>query len=215
MELQVENVSVRIKDKTVLENVSLQASSGRTLALVGASGSGKTTLLNVLGQLQQVSSGTVKVAGRNASQWKDGPRRKFWRDHAAFIFQDYGLIDEENIDYNVALSQLSLFGSNRTKKNAIDQTLEQVGLAGRGGDRVSTLSGGEKQRVGFARAIFKSADVILADEPTASLDATNRRMVTDLLRQEAQRGATVIVATHDLDLAAACDASIEIGGHSF
>lgn len=215
MELQVENVSVRIKDRTVLENVSLQAPSGRTLALVGASGSGKTTLLNVLGQLQQVSSGTVKVAGRNASQWKDGPRRKFWRDHAAFIFQDYGLIDEENIDYNVALSQLSLFGSNRTKKNAIDQTLEQVGLAGRGGDRVSTLSGGEKQRVGFARAIFKSADVILADEPTASLDATNRRMVTDLLRQEARRGATVIVATHDLDLAAACDASIEIGGHSF
>lgn len=214
MELQIENVTVRIKDRTILENISLQAAAGQTLALVGASGSGKTTLLNVLGQLQQVSAGRVQVAGRDASQWKDGPRRKFWRDHAAFIFQDYGLIDEENVAYNVALSQLSIFGSNRDKKRLIEQTLEQVGLAGRGEDRVSTLSGGEKQRVGFARAIFKSADVILADEPTASLDATNRRMVTDLLRQEAARGATVVVATHDLELAAACDASIEVGSRA-
>lgn len=208
MDLQTENVTVRIKDKVVLDNINVHAPAGQILALVGPSGSGKTTLLNVLGQLQHVSSGAVQVGGQDAAKWKDSRRRKFWHDHAAFIFQDYGLIEEESIAYNVALSKVSLFGSIRDKKKAIEQTLEQVGLPGRGADRVSTLSGGEKQRVGFARAIFKAADVILADEPTASLDTRNREIVADMLRKEATRGATVIIATHDLELAATCDSQL-------
>jgi putative ABC transport system ATP-binding protein len=107
--------------------------------------------------------------------------------HAAFVFQDYGLIDDESVAYNVALSKLSLFGSPRKQVAAVEKALERVALGGRALEKCSRLSGGERQRVGLARAIFQRADVILADEPTASLDQGNRELVAGFLKAEATR----------------------------
>lgn len=155
--------------------------------------------------------GRVLVGDQDATRWDDRRRRKFWQQHAAFVFQDYGLIDEESVEYNVALSQISLFGLRKRQKSRIEIALDRVGLTGRGGEKVSTLSGGEKQRVGLARAMFKSADVIFADEPTASLDLFNRNLVTGFLQEEAARGATVVIATHDEALMNACDLKLRLG----
>lgn len=211
MDIKAENISVTIDGKSVLAGQDIHAMPGKTLALVGPSGSGKTTLLNVLGLLRRVEGGRVLVGGKDATSWDDRRRRRFWQQHAAFVFQDYGLIDEESVEYNVALSQISLFGIQRRQKDAVESALDSVGLGGRAGEKVSTLSGGEKQRVGLARAMFRSADVIFADEPTASLDLNNRNLVTGFLQEEARRGATVVIATHDEALMGACDVKLLLG----
>ena len=211
MEITAENVTVAIAGKNILSKRSLIATPGQTLALVGPSGCGKTTLLNVLGLLHRPNGGRVLMGGQDTSRWDDRQRRRFWQRHTAFVFQDYGLIDEETVAYNVALSQISLLGLSKRQKSRIEDALGRVGLDGRGKAKVSTLSGGEKQRVGLARAMFKSADLIFADEPTASLDLNNRNLVTGFLQEEAARGAAVIIATHDEALTNACDLTLRLG----
>ncbi|MFK4297424.1 putative ABC transport system ATP-binding protein [Arthrobacter sp. GAS37] len=211
MDIKAENITVTIEGKDVLKGQSVHATPGETLAFVGPSGCGKTTLLNVLGLLRRVDGGQVHVGGRDATRWDDRRRRRFWQQHAAFVFQDYGLIDEESVEYNVALSQMPIFGLVKRHRAGIESALDRVGLVGRSGEKVSTLSGGEKQRVGLARAMFRSADVIFADEPTASLDLDNRNLVTLFLQEEAARGAAVIIATHDEALIKACDVSLRLG----
>jgi putative ABC transport system ATP-binding protein len=212
VEITAQNVNVKIDGQQVLHDESVCAKPGRTLALVGPSGSGKTTLLNVLSLLRRVDGGTVLVGGQDATAWDDRRRRRFWQEHAAFVFQDYGLIDEESVAYNVALSKLPLFAQRASRIAGVRDALERVGLDGRSAHKVSTLSGGEKQRVGLARAMFRSADVIFADEPTASLDRSNRSLVTNFLLEEAARGVAVIVATHDEVLMAACDQRLNLEG---
>ncbi|GAB3566234.1 ABC transporter ATP-binding protein [Arthrobacter alkaliphilus] len=211
MEISAENITITIDGHDVLARQSVSAVPGTTLALTGPSGSGKTTLLNTLGLLRRVNSGRVLVGGNDATHWNDRHRRRFWQQHAAFVFQDYGLIDEESIAVNVALSKLPVFGRLSSQRAGVEKVLERVGLGGRSDHKVSTLSGGEKQRVGLARAMFRSADVILADEPTASLDLENRNLVTGFLLEEAARGATVVIATHDEALIAACDQRVSVG----
>lgn len=211
MTIEAVGVSLRKNGKILMPEVSITCLPGTTLAIVGPSGSGKTTLLNCLGLLQRVTDGSIHVDGEDATRWNDGKRRTFWRDKAVFIFQDYGLIEDETVAYNVTMSDPSAFSRKRKMDPRVAKTLSTVGLEGRGGDLVSGLSGGEKQRVGLARAVHKQAKYIFADEPTASLDEENRLMVADLLQSEARRGASVIIATHDDALMEACDTQLNIG----
>lgn len=205
MTITADRITVSAGGREILPPTSLSLAPGTSLALVGPSGSGKTTLLNALGMLVRVDSGRIELDGVAATAWKDARRRRFWHDQAAFIFQDYGLIDEESAAFNVVLSNPPLRPRSALRNRAALDALAAVGLAGREGERVSALSGGEKQRVGLARAIYKRARYIFADEPTASLDEANRERVTGLLLGERERGAAVLIATHDLELAKLCD----------
>lgn len=211
MSVETEDVSVSIDGRLVLSPTSFEASAGSMTSIVGPSGSGKTTLLNVLGLLVRPTSGRVIADGAVTNDWNDARRRKFWRESAAFVFQDYGLIDEESVAYNVTMSNPPLFPRRAPAVPGVQDALARVDLAERSVERVSTLSGGEKQRVGIARAMFKRAAYIFVDEPTASLDLANREMVTGLLRAEANRGAAVIIATHDMTLAESCDRTLALG----
>lgn len=212
MHLTTHDAGVRIAGTPILDGVSVAVRPGAICALAGPSGSGKTTLLHVLGMLRRVDSGSVSVDGVEVTTWGDRARVRFWQRHAAFIFQDYGLIDEETIAYNVTLRRRFLPSRSRREHAAVSDVLQLVGLGGRHGELAASLSGGERQRVGIARAMHRSADVILADEPTASLDRTNRLLVTDFLRGAADRGATVVVATHDEDLIRESDAIVMLEG---
>lgn len=209
MELDLSHVSVKVGEKTVLAQLDLTCRPGEVTGLVGVSGAGKTTALHCLGLLVAPDEGEVKVDGVEATKWTDRQRRAFWRDHAAFIFQDYGLVDDETVGYNVGIGQRAGRRGSLGRQR-IAAALEAVGLEGRGTEIVSRLSGGEKQRVGLARAVAKEAMCIFADEPTASLDAQNRAMVIRLLRERAQAGATVVLATHDEQAMAACDNLIQL-----
>jgi len=181
---------------------------------VGPSGCGKTTLLHCLGLLLRPDAGSIRIDGRATRDWGSGRVRRFWRDHAAFVLQEYGIVDDESVAYNVTMTA-SLF-TNRVlgDRARLEDALRRTRLSGRDGERAAHLSGGEKRRLAVARAIYKDAAVILVDEPTASLDADNRQRVIELLVERARAGCTVIAATHDEEMMAACGVLHEVGARS-
>ena len=173
MIIEAHDVGVTIDHRQIIHGESVLCAPGEMTALIGPSGSGKTTLLH-----------------------RD--RRAFWRDHAAFVLQDYGIIDDEPVSFNVTMRRTRGF------EKKLQAALEHVGLAGRDTELASHLSGGEKQRLALARAVYRDARILFVDEPTASLDAINRQLVVGLFAGFARRGATVIVSTHDDEMIAAC-----------
>ncbi|MEV8373535.1 ABC transporter ATP-binding protein [Kribbella sp. NPDC056861] len=205
MKIEAEAVSVVIDGRPIVHQASLVFEPGTMTALVGPSGCGKTTLLHCLGLLQQPTSGRVLVDGVDTTDWKAGQRRRFWKDSGAFVLQDYGVMEEESVAFNVVMKS-SIFGSRVLgNQTALNEALDLTGLTGRNNELSSHLSGGEKQRLSIARAIYKNAKAVFVDEPTASLDEANRTRVISLFRALAGRGCTVIVATHDDEMMAACD----------
>ncbi|MBU8684141.1 ATP-binding cassette domain-containing protein [Bacillus haynesii] len=214
MLIEAQGISVAIGGRTVLDGETVQCPPGVMTALVGPSGCGKTTLLHCLGLLLPVNQGRILIDGHDVTSYGTAARRRFWRDHAAFILQDYGIMDEESVAFNVTM-QASILGRRVTgNQERLAQVLEQTGLQGREGELASHLSGGEKQRLALARAIYKDAAFLFVDEPTASLDSTNRRKVIDLFVDFAARGRTVIVSTHDSEMINACGARHEVGTNS-
>jgi ABC-type lipoprotein export system ATPase subunit len=208
MAIIAQSVTYSIGDREILHGVSAVCETGKLIALSGPSGCGKTTFLGILGLLTVPTSGTVSIG--HEKKWNARRRRIFWRDEAAFIWQDYGIIEEETVAYNVTLHRHLTV----EQKDRLARLLKQVGLVERSSQKAAVLSGGEQQRVGIARALWKNARYIFADEPTASLDASNRRKVYDLLRSAADRGACVITATHDVDLIALADTKVDLSPSS-
>ncbi|MCU9602662.1 ATP-binding cassette domain-containing protein [Pallidibacillus thermolactis] len=210
MKVEAQEISLSIGGKKVLNRESICCLPGKMSALVGPSGCGKTTLLNCLGLLLPVDEGSIFIDGNNVTKFNAASRRKFWRDYAAFILQDYGIMDEETVAFNVTMES-SVFGRIKGNRERLTQVLKQTGLQGREEELAGHLSGGEKQRLALARAIYKDAKILFVDEPTASLDADNRKMVIDLFTEFASRGRTVIVSTHDQEMIEACDVLHEVG----
>ncbi|GIO28196.1 ABC transporter ATP-binding protein [Ornithinibacillus bavariensis] len=211
MLIEAQDITVAIGGRLVLDGESVHCKPGTITALVGASGSGKTTLLHSLGLLLPVNKGSIRINGNDVTRYSTTARRRFWRDHAAFVLQDYGIMDEESVAFNVTM-QASIIGRRVSgNKEQLIQSLEETGLTGRENELAGHLSGGEKQRLALARAIYKDADVLFVDEPTASLDAGNRRMVIKLLTDFALRGQTVIVSTHDSEMIDACNVLHQVG----
>ncbi|MGL4761662.1 MAG: ABC transporter ATP-binding protein [Sarcina sp.] len=204
MEIKADNIGVEINKKIIFSNMSFEMHTGEMIAIVGASGCGKTTLLNCLGLIKSVSKGYVLINGNNTSKWKENKKTEFWHNEASFIYQDYGIIEDESIEYNITLNK------SRKTNDKVGMILKKVGLAGREKELAVVLSGGEKQRIGIARAIFKNATIIYADEPTASLDIKNRQLVMELLHECAKQGTIVVIATHDENLVNECDKIIEM-----
>ncbi|RJT91887.1 ATP-binding cassette domain-containing protein [Cryobacterium melibiosiphilum] len=180
------------------------------LALAGPSGSGKTTLLNCIGLLERVDAGTITYGTRDATRPRRGLRRRLYRDSIGFLFQDSGLVDSWTVYDNVAIALGHQRLSRRNKQQQVENALERMGMGGNSGDRVHTLSGGEQQRVGLARLLLKNAQIVLADEPTASLDHGNSEMVIGALRDLADGGAAVVISTHDDRIIEASDGVVRL-----
>lgn len=181
-----------------LRGVDFAVAPGELVLLSGPSGSGKTTLLSLIGGLLRPTTGSVRLLGRDVTGWDDTALAAFRARHVGFVFQAFNLLRSLSAGENVA-SMLELRGAPRAAalREARD-LLAEVGLGGRFDAMPSDLSGGERQRVAVARALGGSPELILADEPTASLDAKSGRAVAELLlRLSRERGRTVIVVTHD------------------
>lgn len=205
MNIAAEDLSVVIDGRVVVHQASLVCLPGTMTALVGPSGSGKTTLLHCLGLLQSPTSGRVLVDGVDTTGWSSRQRRQFWSARGAFVLQDYGVMEEESVAFNVTM-KASVFGSRVLgDQDRLRSALGQTGLLARGGELAAHLSGGEKQRLSVARAIYKNARVIFVDEPTASLDEGNRARVIELFALLARQGCVVVTATHDAEMMNACD----------
>jgi len=185
----------------VLEHVSFEAKEGELIALVGPSGSGKSTLLQLLGLLQTPSGGRIQFDDRLLQDTSDEQRRRMRLLEIGFIFQESHLVP-----FLTAAEQLELVAEEAGHDIDAAAHLETFGLRDRADHLPQALSGGERQRVAIARALVNDPRLVLADEPTASLDYANARQVMDLLRQQAhEHGKTVIVITHDERLLSYCD----------
>lgn len=202
--IRAEKLCLRIKEKTIFENMSFYIEKPQMVAITGVSGSGKTSLLNCMGLIKDVSSGKIYINNKDCTCLQEKDKISFWENTATFIFQDYGIIDEESVLYNIT------FSNKKSNQNKAKAYLEKVGLKEKANNIASTLSGGEKQKLGIARALYKKAKIIFADEPTASLDEKNRNIIINLLRECVNNGILVVVATHDDRLSQSCDKIISM-----
>ncbi|MFJ7419693.1 ABC transporter ATP-binding protein [Streptomyces uncialis] len=207
----IEKLSKSYGARTVWSGVDLTVHGGRMLALTGPSGSGKSTLLNCLGLLDTPTSGAVRHEGQDITRF--GPRRArlFRRDVLGYLFQDYALIENATVGANLEVVAGPGRRARAAARAAVPEALERVGLAGRAGERVARLSGGEQQRVALARLMVKRPSLVLADEPTGALDQENTTTVVKILRELADEGRAVVVATHDDYVRDACDTVFRLG----
>ena len=199
--VELKHISKSYNNHKVIKDFSLQIERGDYISITGASGKGKTTLLNIIGMLDKPDSGEVLIFNNRNPEFMSAQARKIRRCYMSYLFQNYGLIDSNTVEENLYL--VTKFGgkSKQSQKRRIDNVLKQVGLEEYGDRKVFTLSGGEQQRVALAKIMLKSPDLILADEPTGSLDIANRDYVLHVLNKMNENGKTIVVVTHDPEVA--------------
>ena len=208
--IKLENVTKTIGKKVILENLSLKINQGDLVAIVGKSGSGKSTLLNLLGLIDGDYSGHYEIFGQQNVPVNSVKSQAIIREHISYLFQNFALIDTETVEYNLMLALKYVKLSKKDKVKKIEEILERVGLPSTLHQKVSELSGGEQQRIAVARAILKPSQLLLADEPTGSLDPENRDLVLNFLFDMNKEGKTVIIVTHDAYVAQQCHRVIEL-----
>lgn len=207
--IQLKNITKHYDTKTIFDHFNITIEDNELVAIVGNSGSGKSTLLNIIGLLEEIEEGEIIINHQLISNKKDA--LLLMRYDIGYMFQNNALVDDytvkENLDIVLKYSRLN----KKEKLNAIKQVLSTVGLEGYENRKVYSLSGGEAQRIAFCKLLLKKPKIVLCDEPTGSLDATNTKMMMDLLLEyHHSSGATVVIVTHDLDIAKLCERVIHI-----
>ncbi|MGJ7524239.1 macrolide ABC transporter ATP-binding protein/permease MacB [Variovorax sp. GB1P17] len=194
----------------VLKDVDLDIGNGEMLAIVGASGSGKSTLMNILGCLDRPSTGTYTVSGKDVGTLDSDALAELRREHFGFIFQRYHLMQHLTATGNVEVPAVYAGTDGEARETRARQLLARLGLGDRTEHRPSQLSGGQQQRVSIARALMNGGQVILADEPTGALDSKSGQEVIAILRELHAQGHTIIIVTHDMQVASCTERIIEI-----
>ncbi|EIJ47233.1 antimicrobial peptide ABC transporter ATPase [Herbaspirillum sp. GW103] len=195
---------------TVLNDINLDIAAGEMVAIVGASGSGKSTLMNILGCLDKPSAGSYLVAGRETGKLEPDELAQLRREHFGFIFQRYHLLSDLDATANVEVPAVYAGQEPAQRRQRAAQLLARLGLAERGHHKPGQLSGGQQQRVSIARALMNGGDVILADEPTGALDSHSGHEVMNILKELHAEGHTIIIVTHDMQVAGNAQRIIEI-----
>lgn len=212
--LQLHDISRRFQagdqNVTVLKEINLSIAQGEMVAIVGASGSGKSTLMNILGCLDRPSEGDYQVAGRSTARLDRDSLAELRREHFGFIFQRYHLLGDLSAQGNVEVPAVYAGHSRSARQQRAADLLQRLGLAQRLNYRPSQLSGGQQQRVSIARALMNGGEVILADEPTGALDSHSGQEVMSILKDLHARGHTVVIVTHDMQVAEHAQRIIEL-----
>lgn len=196
--ISLKRISKSFGDNTILDNVNVEINQGQFVVIYGQSGGGKSTLLNIIGLIDNDFEGVITVMGKNNPKLNSKETQNLLRNHISYLFQNYGLIDNETVMQN-----LDILFTRKVSKNdkalTSKQALKKVGLDESYLNRkVFTLSGGEQQRIALAKVIIKDSDIIICDEPTGSLDEENKFNIIDILKQMAEK--TIIIVSHDQEL---------------
>ena len=188
--IKITNLNKCYGEKTLFQNLNISIADGEFVVFAGKSGCGKTTLLNIIGGLEKPDSGYVLVNGIDIYKRKN--QRNYFKNTVGFLFQNFALVENKTVKENLRLVRKE----SRTQVT-IEEALQSVGLEDKLNHKIYTLSGGEQQRIALARLMIKRCSIILADEPTGSLDRENTDIVLEILEKNHQQGKTIIVVTHD------------------
>ncbi|WP_329904961.1 ABC transporter ATP-binding protein [Porphyromonas pogonae] len=183
-------------ETVALDGVSLHVKQGEFIAIMGPSGCGKSTLLNIMGLLDNPTSGIYMLDGQEVGNLKEKDRTGVRKGKIGFVFQSFNLIDEMTVEENVELPLIYLGVKSQERKERVEAALRKMNISHRSGHFPNQLSGGQQQRVAIARAVVANPKLILADEPTGNLDSKNGAEVMDLLTQLNAEGATIVMVTH-------------------
>ena len=209
--IEVRDIWKSFSGLEVLKGVNLKVEKGEIVAIIGKSGAGKTTLLQIIGTLDRPTKGQVLIDGTDVFGMKDKELAAFRNKHIGFIFQFHQLLPEFTAIENVCIPAMIAREKEAEYRPRAERLLRELGLGDRMGHKPNELSGGEKQRVAAARALMMSPDIILADEPTGSLDEKNKKELSELLlKLRKEYGQTILLVTHDKELAGIADRIIEI-----
>lgn len=191
--ITIEKLSKSFDDKTLFSNFNLVIETGDFVIFSGPSGCGKTTLLNMIGAIENIDEGSILIDDLDIRNKKN--HLQYFRTKVGFLFQNFALVDNKTVKEN-----LGLIRKGSKTDLSITEALKTVGLEDKLNKKVYTLSGGEQQRVALARLMLKKCDIILADEPTGSLDKDNAEIVLNILKKLNQAGKTIILVTHDEEI---------------
>lgn len=214
MNIEIKNVGKVFRTDSVqtlaLNNVSLRVADGDFVAIMGPSGCGKSTLLNILGLLDNPTTGEYFLDGKEVAHLKESQRTEYRKGRIGFVFQSFNLIEGMNIRDNIMLPLNSMGLSKEEKNRRVEEVMRRMGISHRSRHLPSQLSGGQQQRAAIARAIVAKPGLILADEPTGNLDSKNGAEVIELLSELHREGSTIIMVTHSQKDAAAADYIINL-----
>ncbi|MBR5477614.1 MAG: ABC transporter ATP-binding protein [Bacteroidaceae bacterium] len=200
MKLKTENLEkvfrTELVETVALNGVSIDVNDGEFVAVMGPSGCGKSTLLNILGLLDNPTSGSYRIDGVEVAQLKERERTLYRRGKIGFIFQSFNLIEEMTVEENIALPLTYLDYSSAERKKLVEEVMISLNIAHRAKHFPNQLSGGQQQRVAIARAVVTKPGLILADEPTGNLDSKNGRDVMTTLKALNDAGTTIVMVTH-------------------
>lgn len=214
MNIEIKNVGKVFRTDSVqtlaLNNVSLRVADGEFVAVMGPSGCGKSTLLNILGLLDNPTTGEYFLDGKEVAHLKESQRTEYRKGRIGFVFQSFNLIEGMNIRDNIMLPLNSMRLSKEEKNHRVEEVMRRMGISHRSRHLPSQLSGGQQQRAAIARAIVAKPGLILADEPTGNLDSKNGAEVIELLSELHREGSTIIMVTHSQKDAAAADYIINL-----
>lgn len=208
--LSVRSLKKTFEKKLILNDISLDIEQGEFICIYGKSGCGKSTLLNIIGLLESFDSGTIEMFGKDINNLFGYQKRNLIRTKIGYLFQNYALIDTETVLYNLMISMKYTKYTKSEKIKKISESLSAVNLSGYENKPVYKLSGGEQQRVAVARLMLKPSEIILADEPTGSLDSENRDEIISLLKRLNNDGKTIIIVSHDEHVVKHADRAVKI-----
>lgn len=209
--LELKGISKSYGNRTLFENFDLTIYENEMVCIAGASGSGKSTLLNIIGMFEKQDSGEVEFFGSPLPKADSKVGRKLMHDHILYLFQNFALVENESVDYNLEIPMIDSGKSKKEKQKAKIDALSRVGLKVPLDEKIFHLSGGEQQRVAIARGFLKEFDLLLADEPTGSLDEKNRDEIMNILQEFQKAGKTIIIVSHDPVVMSGCQRVARIG----
>lgn len=210
--VELDSIQKKFKEKVIFDSFSCTIYENEFVAIIGKSGCGKSTLLNMIGLLDSPDSGEIILFGEKGIKPFSKKATLLLKSKIGYLFQNFALIENKTVYENLQMAINEK--NNKTVNKYIEDALKKVGLNGYSKKYIYECSGGEQQRIALARLLVKPCELILADEPTGSLDEENKQIVIKLLKEFKKEGCTIIMVTHDIQLAEECDRVIALNGHS-
>lgn len=208
--IRLENIVKKYDNHTIINHLNLSIKENEMVAIMGESGSGKSTLLNIIGLIETIDEGKYFLYDKENIKVNSKEAIMMIRNHINYLFQNFALLDDDTIENNLLIGLEYTNYSKKEKTELIQEVLKKVKLDHSLKTKVSSLSGGEQQRLAIARIILKQGDIILADEPTGALDEKNKKVVLKLLKELHQEGKTIIIVTHDIEVGNSCDRIVQL-----